>query len=265
MALWGELPAFAVYRDAIAWWAQELARLEVTVSLGRAATAESVLALQPDAVMVATGAEFCRGGESAWLDQPIPGADRLHVITPEDVLDAGQRPQGRVVLLDGEGTHASGGVAELLAQAGAEVIMLSPNYAPFSMRLNDTFEGEFVAERLAAAGVDFRPATWVRAIGEREVTTVGVHSGREETLAGVDAVVLATGRRSRDGLAAALEGRVAQLFAIGDALAVRPFAAAAYEGQKFARLIGEPGAPSTVAEAYFAADDAGIYPTPAGV
>jgi 2,4-dienoyl-CoA reductase-like NADH-dependent reductase (Old Yellow Enzyme family) len=263
-ALWGELPAFAVYRRAIGWWAAELERLGVAVRLGEAATAASVLALSPDAVIVATGAEFCREGRSGLVDQPIPGAGGAHVLTPEDVLLGGRRPKGRVVLLDGEGTHASSGVAELLARDGAGVIMLSAAHAPYSMRINDTFEGDFVAERLAAAGVDFRPATWARGIGPREVATYAVYGGREAVIAEVDAVVLATGRQCRDGLAAGLEGKVAQLFTIGDALAVRPFATAAYEGQKFARLIGEPGAPRSVGEAYFRPDDPAVFPTPAG-
>ena len=51
-----------------------------------------------------------------------------------------------------------------------------------------------------------------------------------------------------------LEGKVPQLFTIGDALGVRPLATAAYEGQKFARLIGEPDAPRNVAEVYFASE-----------
>jgi 2,4-dienoyl-CoA reductase-like NADH-dependent reductase (Old Yellow Enzyme family) len=263
LALWAELPAFAVYAQAIGWWERELARLEVRVHKGSAATAESVLALAPDALIIATGADFCRAGRSGFLDRPIPGADRPHVLTPEEILGGGRRPTGRVVLVDGEGTHASSGVAELLASVGAEVIMLSAHHAPFSMRLNDCFDGEFVAERLAAAGVDFRPVTWVRAIGERDVLTYQVFGGREETIAQVDAVVLATGRQCSDRLARELDGRVAQLFTIGDALCVRPWATAAYEGQKFARLIGEPDAPKSVGEAYFRPDDVAVYPAPA--
>jgi NADPH-dependent 2,4-dienoyl-CoA reductase/sulfur reductase-like enzyme len=264
LALWGELPPFSVYGQAVDWWAGELERLGVGVRTGTAATAEGVLALEPDAVILATGAAFSREGRSSHDDRPIPGADRPHVLTPEDILADGRAPKGRVVLLDGEGTHASSGVAVRLAEAGAEVIMLSPGFAPFSMRLNDAFEADFVAERLAAADVEFRPATWARSIGEREVATYALFGGREETITDVEAVVLATGRLSRDGLAGALEGRVAQLFVVGDALAVRPFAAAAYEGQKFARLIGEPDAPRSVADVYFAADDPAVYPTPAG-
>ena len=60
-----------------------------------------------------------------------------------------------------------------------------------------------------------------------------------------------------------LEGKVAQLFAIGDASSARPLAAATYEGQMFARLIGEDGAPRTIAEAFFRPDDPLIAPAPA--
>lgn len=263
LALWAELPAFAVYREAIGWWERELEKLGVTVRKASAATAKSVLALAPGAVIIATGAGFCRAGRSSFLDQPIPGSHLSHVFTPEDILYAGKRPKRKVVLLDGEGTHASSGVAELLSQDGAEVIMLSPNYTPFSMRLNDCYDGDFVAERLAASNVDFRATTWVRAIGERDVAAYAVHGGRETIIDNVDAVVMATGRQCVDSLAVELEDKVAQLFTIGDALCVRPWATAAYEGQKFARLIGEVDAPKNVGEVYFRPEDPSVYPASA--
>lgn len=80
-----------------------------------------------------------------------------------------------------------------------------------------------------------------------------------------DAVILSTAREPVDGLARALDGKVAQLFTIGDALAARMLAAAVYEGQKFARAIGEPGAPATVAEAWFRPDDPQAAMMPADV
>ena len=51
-----------------------------------------------------------------------------------------------------------------------------------------------------------------------------------------------------------------QLFTIGDALAVRPFATAAFKGQKFAKVIGELNAPKSVSDTYFAPDDPNVYP-----
>jgi len=249
--LWSRLPGREFYRRAIDWWARELARLGVNVRSGESVTSSEVLAMVPDAVIVATGARYSRTGRSAFLDRDIPGADRSHVCCPEDILLGRSSPSGKVVVLDAEGSHAGSGVAELLGRRGADVIMLSHDYAPYSSRELMSFEGESIAKRMAEANVAFRPTTWVRGIGEHEVQIIDVISGRESVISDVGAVVLATGRIPVDGIARELDGKVAQLFTIGDALGVRPLATAAFEGQKFARLIGEPDAPRNIAEAYF--------------
>jgi hypothetical protein len=104
----------------------------------------------------------------------------------------------------------------------------------------------------------------VRSIEDRSLRLYDVNSGQPSQIDDIDAVVLATGRSSIDELGRLLEDKVAQLFTIGDALSVRPFATAAFEGQKFARLIGETGAPRTTSEAYFMPNDPNVYPVPAG-
>lgn len=254
LELWSRLPGRDFYRHAIDWWTRELVRLGVVVRRGKPAAAQEVLALAPDAVIVATGASYSQTGRSAFLDQDIPGADKPHVYCPEDILEGRVQPSGKLVVVDAEATHTGSGVAELLGRRGAEVIMLSPNYAPYSHREVMSLEGDSIAQRMAEANVVFQATTWVRGIGDHDLQIVDVNSGRESVIPGVDAVVLATGRIPVDGIARELEGKVAQLFTIGDALGVRPLATAAYEGQKFARLIGEPDAPRDVAEVYFAAD-----------
>ncbi|MDG2002012.1 MAG: FAD-dependent oxidoreductase [Novosphingobium sp.] len=264
LELWARLPGREFYSHAIAWWEAELDRLGVTVRKGEKASAEDVLALSPDAVIVATGGQFSREGRSGAFDREIPGADQPHVFSPEDILEGGANPQGRVVVIDGEGTHASVGIAELLGKRGAEVIMVSSNHAPYSNRVVMAFEGEPVSRRLAEANVTFRQQTWISQIGKRDLATFDPYSEWEGTIEKVDAVVLATGRESVKGLASELERKVAQIFTIGDALCVRPMATAAYEGQKFAREIGEEGAPTSIAEAFFADEDYGLYPTEAG-
>jgi len=264
LELWSRLPSREFYGHAVDWWERDLQRLGVTVRKGARASAGDVLALSPDAVIVATGAAFSRTGRTGMFDRDIPGADLPHVCCPDDVLEGRVRPSGRVVVLDGEGTHASSGVAELLCRSGCEVIMVSANYAPFGNRELMAFEGEPIARRMAEAGVTFHGATWARRIGADAVTVFDIASDRESTIPDVSAVVLATGRISDDGIARALEGKVAQLFTVGDALCVRPMATAAYEAQKFARLIGEPEAGRSVAEVYFASDDPLVYPMPAG-
>ena len=264
LELWARLPGRGFYRHSIDWWEKELARLGVAVRKGAKASAADVLALSPDAVIVATGGRFSREGRSGMFDREMPGADGAHVHTPEDILEGGANPQGRVVVIDGEGTHASAGVAELLGKRGAEVIMVSSNHAPYSNRVVLAFEGDPVSRRLAEANVTFRQQTWVSEIREHDLLTFDPYSEWEGEIDKVDGVVLVTGRESVNELTAELEGKVAQLFTVGDALCVRPMATAAYEGQKFARLIGEAGAPASTGEAFFAEEDYALYPSVAG-
>jgi len=264
LALWARLPGRETYGRAVDWWSRELARLKVDIRLNAAADDAAVLREAPDAVIVATGARYSRGGRSITLDADLTGSDRPCVLRPEDILLGGAQPTGRVVLVDGEGLHASSGIAERLGRAGADVLYVTAGFTPMSPRVVDNFEGRFIAQRLKEAGVRFAPTTWVREIREHEIVLYDVHTNGERIVP-IDYVVLSTGREPVDELSRALEGKVSQLFTIGDALAARPLAAASYEGQLFARHIGEAGAPATVAEAYFRADAPALTPFPADV
>jgi dimethylamine/trimethylamine dehydrogenase len=251
LALWAGLPGREFFHKSIEWWERELNRLGVEIRRGTLATAATVLGENPDAAIVATGARYSIGGRSAFIDVDIPGYDQNFVLRPEDILLGGARPTGKVVLLDGEGLHTSVGIAEVLAAAGAEALYVTPGFSPVSASLVDSQDSTFVMTRLRSAGVTFSPSTYLRRIGDHAVTLYDVFSGQERTIEGLAAVVLSTGRVPLNDLARNLEGKVAQLFTVGDALAARPFATAPYEGQQFARFIGEPGAPTTVSEAYF--------------
>ncbi|MFA7604145.1 MAG: FAD-dependent oxidoreductase, partial [Novosphingobium sp.] len=264
LALWAKLPGREHYGAAVEWWARELARLGVDVRLGTEATAETVLAEAPDAVIVATGARYSPGGRSITRDADIPGHDLAFVHRPEEILVGGARPSGRVFVIDAEGYHTGTGIAEILAERGAEVQFVTAGYSPVSARNTDNWEERYIVPRMKAAGVRLRPSTWLRRIEPGAVVLYDVHTG-EEMREPADGVVLSTAREPCDGIARALEGKVAQLYTIGDALAARMLAAAPYEGQKFARLIGEPGAPATVSEAWFAPDDPETMMLPADI
>ncbi|MEZ5736772.1 MAG: FAD-dependent oxidoreductase [Novosphingobium sp.] len=253
LALWSDLPGRAILGKAVDWWQTELIRLGVDIRTGKKADAKYILHEDPDAVIVATGATYSAGGRSMTADVDIMGSNQSFVYRPEDILIDNIRPQGTVLLLDGEGLHASVGIAELLAQWGCQVHYVTAGFSPVSSYLTESFEAPFVLSRLKSAGVKFLPTTWARSIDDRKVLLYDVHTDADSALA-VDAVVLVTGRVPNDGLASALEGKVPQLFTIGDALAARPLAAASYEGQKFARYIGEINTPTTNANTYFSRD-----------
>jgi dimethylamine/trimethylamine dehydrogenase len=173
------------------------------------------------------------------------------VIRPEDVLLGDSLPQGRVIVLDAEGLQTGVGIAELLAVNGAEVEFVSPGFSPLGPRVIATQHTHHIMTRLRAAGVTMTQTSYIRSIGDREVTLVDSYTGDERTVADVAAVVLATSRVPANALEMHLEGKVAQLFTIGDAASPRMFAAPSYEGHKFARYIGEPGAPESIGEVYF--------------
>lgn len=265
LRVWATLPGREWFQKGVDWWTDELERLGVDVRLGTEVDAEAILAERPDAVIVATGSLYSRTGRSGVLNAEIDGHDRDFVLRPEDILLGGARPTGKVVLIDGEGIHTGVGIAELLAAEGADVELVTAGFAPVAPNLFGTTEAGFIVNRLKAAGVAVSSQSWVRAIGEHAVTLYDVFSSEERTIADVAAVVLATSREPQDQLADALAGKVNQLFTVGDALAARPMGSASYEGQMFARFIGEAGAPTTFDEAYWPEPDRELLPEPASV
>ncbi len=263
LRVWATIPAREWFQKGVDWWTREMDRLGIEVRLGTEANAAAVLAENPDAVIVATGARYTRTGRSGLVNVEIPGHDRESVLTPEDILIAGKRPTGKVVIADAEGIHTGVGIAEILAAAGAQVEFVTPNPMVVDNFLFATNEGGFIIGRLKAAGVNLVTSTWLRSVDEGAVTVYDVFTEQERTIPDVSAVVMCTFRVPQDALALELEGQVKQLFTVGDALASRSLAAAVYEGQMFARFVGEPGAPSTFIEAYWPEPDAQRVPRPA--
>src|SRR5262249_30724619 len=82
------------------WRAGECARRGVDVRLGIDADATTVLALAPDAVIVATGGHATKHGTSKFHPMPIPGAEQAWVVDHETALRDGSAVGRRVVILD---------------------------------------------------------------------------------------------------------------------------------------------------------------------
>jgi 2,4-dienoyl-CoA reductase-like NADH-dependent reductase (Old Yellow Enzyme family) len=248
---WTSLPGREGLMDAIDWYERILPDLGVEVRMGTEATRESVLAARPDAVLVATGAAYDPRGESGFIAQPIPGWDGDNVFLPEQILGgAGVRPTGRVVILDDEGFSTGVGIAEVLAEAGAEVEIVT-RWLNVGHNTFNTFELPMIIPQLRHLGVRMSPQTYVKQVDGRRVTVFDIFTNREEVREDVEAVVLATRRLPRASLCEELEGEVGQLFPIGDALGSRDHGAAFYEGAYFARMIGQEGAPTSYREALY--------------
>jgi mycofactocin system FadH/OYE family oxidoreductase 2 len=210
---------------------RRLERLGIDVRLGTEATPSLVDELAPDGVVVATGALPSRSGFSSVnpLVETLPGAEQENVLTAWDVL-TGDRPVGRrVVVLDDDGTRAVAGVCEVMLDLGSEVELVSRWTALFPATLT-TLDLPHLYARLLGKGLVYRLNAWASAIEGDRVTTFNLYTGAEETIDGVDTVVLVTGAKADEALYVALKDRVANLHRIGDCVAPRKLDHAIYEG-----------------------------------
>jgi len=129
----------------------------------------------------------------------------------------------------------------------------------------NTLEYAIEIPRLKNLGVKLETMTYIRELGDHTATIFDVFTNAETTIDNVAAVVMATTRRADLSLAKLLEGRVAQLFSAGDALAPRGLSEAIHEGHRFARVIGEANAPKDFTELYFSSVNYDMFQKPASV
>ena len=211
----------------IASWLERQARArDVDVRLNVRATASDVLALGPDAVIVATGATPRLPG--------IPGVAQRHVTTAADVLLGAYVPGKRCVVVDEEGHCTAPTTADFLAQRGHHVTLIS-RYFMVGEDLDEGVRADLYA-RLFKQGVRVETTTIAT-----EVTPGGVrvrHAYSEvETALEADTVVMAFGGKAEDGLYHELDGRVGVLKLVGDAYSPRRIHDAMLDGTRAARAI----------------------------
>ncbi|MGV9803616.1 FAD-dependent oxidoreductase [Mycobacterium sp. NPDC003449] len=214
-----------------------IAKYGVDLRLGWSPTADEVLALQPDHVIVATGS--APGDDIVGnLAQGItftPGLDQDHVLSVWDVLDDDKPVGHRVVIVDdGEGGWKGIGLALQLTEAGHHVEFVTP--LPYVGAKLGPFSANLAVPRILQSGMTTRPFTTVTAIDGPTVHIV--EKTVAGTVSGVDTVILAGWHRPVTGLYFALKGRGVPVQRIGDAIASRTMMEAVHEGERAARRVG---------------------------
>ncbi len=227
------LPGRQELADFADWRAGECERRGVEIQLGVEATAESILALEPDAVIVATGGRATKDGSAKWHPMPIPGSEQDFVLDHEQALREAESLGARVVILDAVGHIEGIGLGELLARMGKEVSLAMPLPTPMSL---DAETMAAALPRAVRAGVRFHPTTILASIGDHEATLVDALSGKPHTLP-VDHVVIRTHGLPDDALYLELKGRVQELVRVGDAVAVRLADRAIFDGHMAGRRV----------------------------
>ena len=242
------LPGLSEWRRVVDW---RLTRLVKMPNVGpypsSPMTAAEILETGIPHVILATGATYRRDGRGRSIHHPIPGHDLPGVFTPDDLMD-GNLPTGRVTLYDDDHFYLGGVLAELLAQNGCDVTLVTP--APLvSYWTQFTLEQSKIQTRLMKLGIKLIPQTLLSEIGSDFVTLS--HALTAETIElPREAIVLVTDRMSNDNLyhelqPALVDGRLMSLRLIGDAEAPNIIAQAVFSGHLAAREFDEEAVEGT--------------------
>jgi NADPH-dependent 2,4-dienoyl-CoA reductase/sulfur reductase-like enzyme len=204
----------------------EVERTGVRVQLGQEITLTQLDRIKPDAVVVATGA--------VPMAPAIPGIDKQLVCTSVDIL-SGRRKPGENCLIIG-GNKVGLVVAELLADNGSRVTVVEAADALLSDMVG--FTQMRVSARIGENPmIETRLKSTVECVKDGSVTLQS--EGEFSEIVGIDQVVLAWDRISVNQLADDIisQGKIPEVYTIGDALMPREITEAVYEGALIGRKI----------------------------
>ncbi len=207
----------------------------VDLRTGVTATTDAIRAEHPDAVIVATGARPAR---------PWWAGDHARVVDVRDVLEGRAHPEGRVVVVDELGFHQATSTAELLADRGCEVEVIT-NGMVVGQDLGITLDMETwnikahakgirQSVDLVPMGVESHQADRAGTETEALLLTMQHHPTGTDHQRLCDWVVCSVHQAPDDDLWRELKTEAFPVERIGDCLAPRRAHAAVIEGQRAA-------------------------------
>src|SRR3990170_2278840 len=236
------LPGLNEWRRVVDWRLTQIKKMSnVAVYPSSPMTAEEILESGAQNIILATGATWRRDGIGRTLWKPIAGYDSENIFSPDDLMDA-KYPTGNVVIYDDDHYYMGGVLAELLAEQGCDVTLVTP--APMiSYWSQFTLEQERIQHKLMKLGVKLYPQHVLSEIGDDYVRLLNSISGGLIELPR-DGVVLVSDRDPNDSLYQFLkpareERKINSLRIIGDAEAPNIIAQAVFSGHLAAREFDE--------------------------
>jgi len=211
------------YRGLVRYLSTQIEKVGVVVELGKEATLESIEEVEPEVVIVATGA--------IPILLEIPGIEKKKVVTAVDLLLGKKEAKGALVVVGGGLIGCE--TALYLAQRGKRPTIVEA----LSNVAYDVFTTNrmVLLKLLDEAGIDILTNTKVLEITDDGITIADGCSNRDTLRA--DTVVLAVGLKPDRRLLDMIEDKVPKAYAIGDCVQPRKVINAIWEGFRTARLI----------------------------
>jgi dimethylamine/trimethylamine dehydrogenase len=248
------LPGLNEWHRVADWRLTQIRKMKnVAVYPSSAMTTDEILETGTQNIILATGATWRRDGMGRTLRKPVRGHDLPGVFSPDDLMDEKRVIGNSVssstgmlrnnwVVYDDDHYYMGGVLAELLAERGCQVSLVTP--APLvSYWSQFTLEQERIQQKLMRLGVRLYPQHILNQIENDCVSLINAISG-EGTELSRDGVLLVTDRVSNDSIyyelkPALTEGRIRSLRVIGDAEAPNIIAQAVFSGHLAAQEFEE--------------------------
>jgi dimethylamine/trimethylamine dehydrogenase len=250
------LPGLNEWRRVADWRLTQIRKMKnVAVYPSSPMTAAEILETGAQNIILATGATWRRDGMGRTLRKPILGHELQNVFSPDDLMDKNMESRSlllnlqqqvigvqKVVIYDDDHYYMGGVLAELLAEQGHQVSLVTP--APLiSYWSQFTLEQERIQHKLMRLGVKLYPQHVLSEIENDCVALINTISGEGVELQ-CDGVLLVSDRISNDAMYYELkpaldEGKISSLRVIGDAEAPNIIAQAVFSGHLAARELEE--------------------------
>jgi len=221
------VPNRAEFGDLIRNQLTECARLGVTIEYCRGVWPGLVEERRPDSVIVAMGAEPSRPW---WV-----AGDAAHVADVREVLDGSAEPFGHVVVVDEIGFHHATSVAELLADRGCTVEIVTPGMV-VGQDLGITLDMENWWMRAGAKGIVQSTDLVPMGFAGGELTLLHHPTGANQSRH-PDWVVLAVPPNPVEWLYNDLRAAGVTVQRVGDCVAPRRAHAAVVDGERAGALV----------------------------
>ena len=217
-------PNKGILNDFLDYLDRRVRSLGITIELGKEFTVDMLDSEKPDAVIVATGGvPFF----PHWKGIKDSGA----LSVDDALLSGGENVGKRVLVVGGGGVGAE--TADFLSEMGKKVTLVEMLEGIASDLV--THLQHYLLKRLAEKRVTILTSTKVKELGE--CYAVVEDASGEKRIDGFDSIVLALGSTPDDRIARSLEGKVPELYVIGDASQPREALEAVYEGEEVALKI----------------------------
>ncbi|MEE9301366.1 MAG: FAD-dependent oxidoreductase, partial [Alphaproteobacteria bacterium] len=260
------LPGLAEWGRVVSWrqiQIDKLKNVEVHTGVGEM-SADEVLGYGADKVVLATGSRWYEDGYNHITMGPMAGVDVSgpRFATPEQLM-AGKEVGDRIVVLDADGYFMGSSLAQMLAEAGKEVSIVT-SYRSAGPIMDFTLEAPNLHRRFNELGVKQYTTHWVEELEVDNMVKLRIFdllrdgstrttepvagelpraAGTEVAEIEADTVVLATGRLALNALWLDLKGRKAAwgkagihgIYQAGDCYSPRPIAEAVFDGHRIAR------------------------------